>query len=866
MSAELPKRPNFEELKRLIPAERKAIIKIHEVSDESMVRVEEDAALLMDFIADFQNKIFDFFDEIPSMVNIFSNDFIPIQEFVSSDYIFDICFLDDCLFPSEDKFYFGPDGHVEEKVLTLHLEEINKWVVDKKQVHLDTQKFVREEFDPKVKLKELGCRCTQCVADYRSQQRDSLFEECMGYIENYSQKLEAAVDKEPDTCPSIYREMKNLIDKAMHSRRHQLRRGTLNRLETQVKNRMRDRFCYPSELPLKYSKFLVSDLVESLTEKDYSEDLVSDQELEKFFKQVRTNIWRSRNFLYNEFFKFFKSVMILKRKDISSTILNTYLGEFWTHSTSRQLKRKIVYHMGPTNSGKTYHSIQELCKVESGCYLAPLRLLAAELYDRMNSMGACTTLLTGEEVVEKEGATHISSTIEMARFQKVFDVAVIDEIQMITDPQRGWAWTRALVNIFSPVIHVCGDHTAYNLVKEIADLCGDELEVRNYERLTKLEVESEKIYLDQLQKGDALIVFSRRNALRYKHELEKLGFRVSIVYGRLSPEVRREQARKFDEGETDIIVSTDAIAMGMNLPIRRIVFSTVTKFINGENFQISNSEIKQIAGRAGRYGRFPTGFVTTLQRVDNGLDIVRSALDDDLDQSEQSMVGPDLDIFTQVNSELQRNGLPGLKLSEFLRLFYTMDFKDPFYCVELNEMIELAEMVEDSDKNGVLSSAEVFGFSCAPVNMGLIEHVQFFLVIVNNFVQGKPIHFEPIDHTSRDIDYLETSIKCMELYQWLSRHFNDKHFDYDLNDLLHNKSQAVEQLNELLSKKFVGAQFAKQYSPRHGRPRGGYRKNNGGDNKGQNRGGQNRGGQKSGGKRKFSHKKRKPSRGGGRRK
>lgn len=856
MSAELPNRPNFEELKRLISAERKAIIKVHEVSDESMVRVEEDASLLLNFIADFQNKLYDFFAEIPSMVNIFSNEFIPIQEFTRSDYIFDICFLDDCLFPSEDKFYFGPDGHVEERILKLHLEEIENWINDKRQNHIDTQKFVREEFDPKVKLKELGCRCTQCVADYRSQQRDSLFDECTEAIEKYSQQIEKNIDSDPDACPSLFKEMKTLIDKAMHARRHQLRRGTLNRLDTQIKNRMRDRFCYPAELPLRYSKHLVSDLLTTLREKDYSEELVNDLELEKFFKQIRTNIWRNRNFLYNEFFKFFKSVMILKRKDISSTILNTYLGEFWTHSHSRQLKRKIVYHMGPTNSGKTYHSIQELCKVESGCYLAPLRLLAAELYDRMNAMGAVTTLLTGEEVVEKEDATHISSTIEMARFQKIFDVVVIDEIQMIKDPQRGWAWTRALVNIFSPVIHVCGDHTAYDLVKEIADLCGDELEVRQYERLTKLEVEKEKIYLDQLQKGDALIVFSRRNALRYKHELEKLGFRVSIVYGRLSPEVRREQARKFDEGETDIIVSTDAIAMGMNLPIRRIVFSTVTKFVNGENFQISNSEIKQIAGRAGRYGRFPTGYVTCLERVDNGLEAVRIALDDDLEQSDQSMVGPDLDIFTQVNSELNRNGLPILKLSEFLRLFYTMDFKDPFYCVELNEMIELAEMVEETDKNGALSSAEIFGFSCAPVNMGLIEHVQFFLVIVNNFVHGKPIYFEPIDNSSRDIDYLETSIKCMELYQWLSRHFNDKHFDYDLNALLHNKAQAVEQLNELLSNKWVGSQFAKQFSPKYGKHRGGYKKQGSGNREG----GKNH--RNAGGKRKFSQKKRKPSKRG----
>jgi len=139
--------------------------------------------------------------------------------------------------------------------------------------------------------------------------------------------------------------------------------------------------------------------------------------------------------------------LVLKRKDISSNILQEYLGQFWIHSHARKIPRKIVYHMGPTNSGKTYHAIEALTKSRKGCYLAPLRLLAAELYDTMNSKGVRTTLLTGEEVIEVEDATHYSSTIEMAKLNEEFSCAVIDEIQMITDKQRGWAWTRALVNL-----------------------------------------------------------------------------------------------------------------------------------------------------------------------------------------------------------------------------------------------------------------------------------------------------------------------------------------------------------------------------------------------------------------------------------
>ncbi|MDH5414704.1 MAG: DEAD/DEAH box helicase, partial [Flavobacteriaceae bacterium] len=481
--------------------------------------------------------------------------------------------------------------------------------------------------------------------------------------------------------------------------------------------------------------------------------------------------------------------------------LREYLGQFWLHADARNRTRKIIYHMGPTNSGKTYNAIQALSKAKRGCYLAPLRLLASELFDTLSDMGVATTLLTGEEVVEVPNATHYSSTIEMAKLNDDFDCVVIDEIQMITDPQRGWAWTRALINISADEIHLCGDHSVYELVQQILKLTGDTLEVCNYERKTSLSMMKSQIRLVDLEKNDALIVFSRRNALKYKRDLENLGFKVSIVYGRLSPEVRREQARKFDEGETDIIVATDAIAMGMNLPIKRIIFSAVAKFFDGKENPLTNSELKQISGRAGRYQRFPEGYVTTLTKVDDGLSIVNTAINADLDQKELAMVGPDLDIFRSVNLALEESKLKTLDLSEFLRLFNTMSFEKPFYCVDMKEMIELAEMVEDADSMDAMSDAEIFGFACAPVNQGLTEHVQYYVWILNHYVGKKMIINEEIDHTSEDIDYLETAIKCVELYQWLARHFDNNYFSFEQEKLQANKAEGIEKLNQLLSEK-----------------------------------------------------------------
>ena len=78
------------------------------------------------------------------------------------------------------------------------------------------------------------------------------------------------------------------------------------------------------------------------------------------------------------------------------------------------------------------------------------------------------------------------------------------------------------MNLNSEEIHVCGDKSALNLVQKIVDLCGDSLEVKNYERMTSLVPQRKPIRIGDLEKGDALIVFSRRNALKYKYELENV--------------------------------------------------------------------------------------------------------------------------------------------------------------------------------------------------------------------------------------------------------------------------------------------------------------------------------------------------------
>ena len=127
---------------------------------------------------------------------------------------------------------------------------------------------------------------------------------------------------------------------------------------------------------------------------------------------------------------------------------------------------------------------------ESGVYCGPLKMLAVEVFQKANSRGTRCDLVTGEERrygrSDGEPSSHISCTVEMTNVNQTYDVAVIDEIQMVKDYQRGWAWTRALLGIPAEEIHVCGEAAAIDLVKEIAIFTGEELEVRSYKRLTPL--------------------------------------------------------------------------------------------------------------------------------------------------------------------------------------------------------------------------------------------------------------------------------------------------------------------------------------------------------------------------------------------
>ena len=277
---------------------------------------------------------------------------------------------------------------------------------------------------------------------------------------------------------------------------------------------------------------------------------------------------------------------------------------------ARAMKRRFILHIGPTNSGKTYEALQRLKQAYHGVYLGPLRLLALEVYDRMMTDGIPCNMITGEETILTPGSFVQASTVEILDIRESYDIAVIDEAQMMADENRGSYWTRAILGIRAEEVHVCCSGTAEKLLVGMLKRCGDEYEIVRHERNTKLSFIPERYDISKdVEQGDALIAFSKKNVLAIAASLEGRGIKASVIYGNLPPQTRQEQVRLFTEGVNQVVVATDAIGMGINLPIRRVVFMNTTKFDGVGKRRLLAEEIRQIAGRAGRYGFYDTGYV-----------------------------------------------------------------------------------------------------------------------------------------------------------------------------------------------------------------------------------------------------------------
>lgn len=437
------------------------------------------------------------------------------------------------------------------------------------------------------------------------------------------------------------------------------------------------------------------------------------------------------------------------------------LAAFPTWQHAGRADQLVLLHVGPTNSGKTYQALQALSAAGTGWYLAPLRLLAFEVFDRLNRDGVRCNLLTGEEHIEVEGATVTAATIEMFNPQRSGACVVIDEAHMLADPDRGWAWTRALMECRAPEIRVIAPPFAQTLIERLTAAALIPTQIVRHERLAPLQVATEPWALEQLPPRTILVAFSRRMVLRLKTELERQQRRVSVIYGNLPPEVRRKQADRFADGVTEICIATDAVGMGLNLPADYVCFFELEKFDGNAVRPLSAQEVHQIAGRAGRYGLSQAGVVGATTRAN--LKMLRRLMETTPPELQRARVSPALEDLELIPGNLAR------RLARWRELQSIPDsLRDVIEPADIDERIALAAMLSDREVEqlGLAAAVQLIN---APTREGSRDYwYACARAILHN--QSMPLPHEPplSIEDDYDLEVTEQAISCADIYLWLA--------------------------------------------------------------------------------------------------
>ena len=520
----------------------------------------------------------------------------------------------------------------------------------------------------------------------------------------------------------------------------------------------------------------IQDIEDELFE--LADDLeIKDEVIQKYILQfIEPQVISSKNLKIKEKIKrrivyhFIEYIRPLKEKKRKEELLAKTIRDFKNlFPLARLLNREIIFHVGPTNSGKTYQALKELEEAETGYYLAPLRLLALEGYETLKGKGVNVSLITGEEEIIDEESTHISSTIEMMNNNVDVDVCVIDEIQMINDRDRGWAWANALIGAPAKKVILTGSADALDAVTQLCEYLEEPLTVKHFERKNELILLTNPTPIKKIEKGTAIVAFSRREVLGLRQQLSQ-HFSVSVVYGNLSPEVRREEARRFREGESEILVATDAIAMGLNLPIKTLLFAKDNKFDGLRRRELLPTEVVQIAGRAGRYGLEEVGYIGALDG--KTLETITSKFYQPI---------PKLELPFSVMANLEHVMLIGEileteNLTTILNFFAeNMEFEGPFVAANIDSMLEIAAIVDEYR----LDLKTRFHLACAPASISSPYIESVFHRYIKQIEANQPVKYFPprdlpkVAQTNEMMLNAEDRVREISLYLWLSFKFEE---------------------------------------------------------------------------------------------
>uniref|UniRef100_UPI0021F53C2C DEAD/DEAH box helicase n=1 Tax=Streptomyces halstedii TaxID=1944 RepID=UPI0021F53C2C len=318
----------------------------------------------------------------------------------------------------------------------------------------------------------------------------------------------------------------------------------------------------------------------------------------------------------------------------------------------------------PTGSGKSLVAagahFTALAQDKVTFYTAPIKALVSEkFFDLCKLFGTENVgMLTGDASVNAD-APVICCTAEVlasialrdGRYADIGQV-VMDEFHFYAEPDRGWAWQIPLLELpqaqFVLMSATLGDVSMFE--EDLSRRTGRPTSVvrsatrpvpLSYEyRLTPI-TETLTELLDTRQSPVYIVHFTQAAAVERaqslmsinmctKEEKEKIAdlignFRFTTKFGQnlsryvrhgigvhhagMLPKYRRLVEKLAQAGLLKVICGTDTLGVGVNVPIRTVLFTALTKYDGTRVRTLRAREFHQIAGRAGRAGFDTAGFV-----------------------------------------------------------------------------------------------------------------------------------------------------------------------------------------------------------------------------------------------------------------
>ncbi|MGO2112886.1 MAG: DEAD/DEAH box helicase [Pseudoclavibacter sp.] len=321
----------------------------------------------------------------------------------------------------------------------------------------------------------------------------------------------------------------------------------------------------------------------------------------------------------------------------------------------------------PTGTGKSLVAVAAhavaLARGERTYYTAPLKALVSEkFFDLVDIFGAERVgMVTGDSSVNAD-APIICCTAEILANQALREGAdadvgqvVMDEVHYLGEPDRGWAWHVPLISLpkvqFLLMSGTLGDVTAISddlerrTGRDVAHVTGVERPVPlDFAYTDKPAHETVEELLQDGKRPIYVVHFSQAAAIERAQALSSIrivdragrdaiaeaigGFRFTTGFGKtlskfvragigvhhagMLPRYRRLVETLAQRGLLRVICGTDTLGVGINVPIRTVLFTALTKFDGERMRQLSAREFHQIAGRAGRAGYDTEGSVVCL--------------------------------------------------------------------------------------------------------------------------------------------------------------------------------------------------------------------------------------------------------------